>query len=383
MLKTHNILIVEDDIDLLRITSKTLRDEGYKVDIAEDARQCLDKVSEFQPDFLIVDYGLPDQTGVSLISEIYKKLPSKLPGILVVSGFRSDDSFIDNVLDKGAVDFIRKPFKSKELTRRVNSYFKIRDLENKRLALLKEYRAVMDLSGELVFHLDGELKFVHLNKAFESLTKHSISDYIQKSPKGLIYEGDWPAFKEECEKVMEGNDAQVFEIRVVRKDDSKFPVSIRLSSLSNELGEVSVVGVGQDMSNLKWLHDAEKNTKKNSNSINVKFGINEDIRKQTLNQRILKKALNSFSRLVSKSVENRVYRLDQDISREISGLATMLGENLATPRDVINLHTGFLKRIPDETHLRKADVISDESRIILLKLMGTLAMYYRSECIKN
>jgi len=385
MQKSHNILIVEDDSNLLHMTSRTLKKEGYTVDIAENAQQCLEKIAGFQPDFIIVDYGLPDQTGAELIDKIYKELPGKLPGILVMSGFRGDDAFINKILDKGAIDFIRKPFKGKELVRRVNAYFKIRNLENKRLSLLKEYSAVLDLSGEIVFHIDKNLKFTHLNNAFETLTKHKVEIWLGKSPKKLIHEPDWDILEENFKKVLSGNEVPLFEVRLTRPDDSKFPLSLRLALLSSENGEKSVLGVGQDLSNLKWLNEGLSDNKQEKIRENNTSDFNQNVKVKVreIQPNILKEAQESYSRLVGKSVENRIYKLDQDISSELSSLGKLLGSNYATPKHIISLHIEFLKKFTNNITSRKTEIMSEESRLILLKLMGNLAMYYKNECVKN
>ncbi len=385
MLAKANILIVEDDADLGNILSLSLQKEGYHTRVAGNAEQCLEIIHDFHPDFLIVDYGLPDKTGAELISVVSDALHARMPGILIISGFRSDDEFIDSIIDKGAVDFIRKPFQTKELLRRVNAYFKIRSLESKRLRLLKEYHAVLDLSGEIVFHLDKSLRFTHLNNAFEALTKYKVNGWLGKSPIEIIHESDRAVFERSFKEVASGNEVQMFEVRITRADGSKFPLSLRLALLSNDSGEKSVVGVGQDLSNFKWLHEESYDKGKDQKEIIEKDNsdLEPPIRMKQINNDILTEALASYSTIVGKSVENRIYKLDQDISSDISSLGNLLGKNFATPRDIINLHTGFLKKFSVGSPSRKTEVISEESRIVLLKLMGNLVLYYRNECVKN
>jgi PAS domain S-box-containing protein len=380
-----NILIVEDDVDLGDVLSMSLQKEGYYTRVAGNAEQCLKVINNFLPDFLIVDYGLPDKTGAELISLVSDKMHARMPGILVVSGFRSDDEFIDGIIEKGAIDFIRKPFQTKELLRRVNAYFKIRNLENKRLSLLKEYHAVLDLSGEIVFHIDKDLKFTHLNNAFETLTKHKVKNWLGKSPRKVIHESDWAVFEESFKGVAAGDEVQMFEVRITRADGSKFPLSLRMALLINESGEKSVVGVGHDLSNLKWLKEesSDKGQEEKSITENDAYDLDPQVRKREINQNILAELQVSYSQIVGKSVENRIYKLDQNISSELSSLGNLLGRNFATPRDIINLHTGFLKKFFDSNSSRKTEVISEESRIVLLKLMGNLVLYYRNECVKN
>lgn len=380
-----NILIVEDDADLGDVLSLSLQKEGYDVRVAASAKQCLEVIKSFLPDFLVVDYGLPDKTGAELIGVVSEALHARMPGILIISGFRSDDEFIDSIIEKGAVDFIRKPFQTKELLRRVNAYFKIRSLENKRLRLLKEYHEVLNLSGEIVFHLDDNLRFTHLNNAFETLTKYKVSDWLGKSPMDLIHDSDQAAFERSFKEVASGNEVQMFEVRITRADGTKFPLSLRLALLSNESGEKSVVGVGQDLSNLKWLHEESSSKDKEQTAITEKDtpDLEPQTRKNEINKDILAEALSGYSTIVGKSVENRIYKLDQDISSEISSLGKLLGRNFATPRDIVNLHTGFLKKFSVSSPSRKTEVLSEESRIVLLKLMGNLVLYYRNECVKN
>ena len=111
------ILVVDDDRPLLRALHITLSARGYDVHTAEDARTALDVAANHPPDLTIVDLGLPDLDGITIITAL--RGWSTAP-ILVLSARHSEPAKI-NALDAGADDYITKPFGMGELLARIRA----------------------------------------------------------------------------------------------------------------------------------------------------------------------------------------------------------------------------------------------------------------------
>ena len=111
------LLIVEDDVQLNKALSLTLRSRGYQVVSVNDGRQCLLETDRSVPDVLIMDLGLPDIDGVDLIKEIRNR--SSVP--IVVLSARRDQSDKVRALDAGADDYLTKPFGIEELLARIRA----------------------------------------------------------------------------------------------------------------------------------------------------------------------------------------------------------------------------------------------------------------------
>jgi len=113
---TH-ILLIDDDHQLLRALRVAFTARGYDVTLATDAASALTTASQHPPDLAIVDLGLPDMDGLTVIERI--RTWSSLP-IIVLSARHLEEAKI-NALDAGADDYVTKPFGTGELLARVRA----------------------------------------------------------------------------------------------------------------------------------------------------------------------------------------------------------------------------------------------------------------------
>jgi two-component system KDP operon response regulator KdpE len=113
---TH-ILIVDDDHQLLRALRVAFTARGYDVTLATHATSALTAAGQHPPDLAIVDLGLPDMDGLTVIERI--RTWSSLP-IIVLSARHIEEAKI-SALDAGADDYVTKPFGTGELLARVRA----------------------------------------------------------------------------------------------------------------------------------------------------------------------------------------------------------------------------------------------------------------------
>ncbi|GHD56619.1 two-component system response regulator KdpE [Jeongeupia chitinilytica] len=109
------VVIVEDETQIARFVALALEGEGMVSHAAGSVRDGLIAVGTRQPDLVILDLGLPDGDGVTLISEL--RAFSDVP-VLVLSA-RSQEGDKVAALDAGADDYLTKPFGVAELMARV------------------------------------------------------------------------------------------------------------------------------------------------------------------------------------------------------------------------------------------------------------------------
>ncbi len=111
------ILVVDDDVTLLRTLVLNLRTRQYDVDAVPTGHEALALAAQTLPDLAIVDLGLPDMDGLAVIAQLRRR--SSLP-ILVLSA-RTEPSDKVAALDAGSDDHISKPFGMEELLARVRA----------------------------------------------------------------------------------------------------------------------------------------------------------------------------------------------------------------------------------------------------------------------
>lgn len=113
----RRILVVDDDVTLLRMLRLNLEARQYEVDAVTTGHEALAYAAQHPPDLAIVDLGLPDMDGLEVIAGLRRR--SDLP-ILVLSA-RGEQTDKVAALDAGSDDHVSKPFGMDELLARVRA----------------------------------------------------------------------------------------------------------------------------------------------------------------------------------------------------------------------------------------------------------------------
>ena len=115
------VLLVEDEVEIRGFLQRSLTEAGYQVEAAADAKNAERMSLESMHDILIVDLGLPDEDGLSLILRL-RQLGLRAP-VLILSARRSVDDRVRG-LEQGGDDYLTKPFALAELLARVRNLVK-------------------------------------------------------------------------------------------------------------------------------------------------------------------------------------------------------------------------------------------------------------------
>lgn len=121
-MKGARVLLVEDDANIRRFVGIALRDEGCEVFEADSCKAALIETSTRRPDLVIVDLGLPDGDGKTLIAEL--RGWSALPVLVLSARAREEEKVA--ALDAGADDYLVKPFGVPELLARLRALLRRR-----------------------------------------------------------------------------------------------------------------------------------------------------------------------------------------------------------------------------------------------------------------
>ncbi|HEX6037548.1 response regulator [Longimicrobium sp.] len=111
------ILVIDDEPQIRRVVRNALAGDGVRVLEAGTGREGIDLAAAERPDLVVVDLGLPDVAGASVVREIRKW--SSAP--IVVLSARHAESEKVALLDSGADDYVTKPFSAAELQARVRA----------------------------------------------------------------------------------------------------------------------------------------------------------------------------------------------------------------------------------------------------------------------
>jgi len=168
------VLIVDDDVNLLKMLQRTLTYEGLQVFAASNGEEALDQVDTCKPDLLIVDWMMPKMDGLALVQELRTE---KNPALILMLTAR--DAIENRVegLQSGADDYLVKPFAPAELVARVQAL-----LRRTNTKAGKEAVEFGDIS------LDPLTREVHVGERILDLTKteFDLLDFFLRHPHQVL-----------------------------------------------------------------------------------------------------------------------------------------------------------------------------------------------------
>jgi two-component system, OmpR family, KDP operon response regulator KdpE len=109
------ILLVEDDVATRAEVARNLRLHGYGVVEAPDAAEALRRWEARRPDLILLDLGLPDRDGLVIVGRVRREATTPI----VILSARGDETTKVEALDRGADDYLTKPFGMSELHARI------------------------------------------------------------------------------------------------------------------------------------------------------------------------------------------------------------------------------------------------------------------------
>jgi two-component system phosphate regulon response regulator PhoB len=119
------ILIVEDEPAIAELIELTLTRSGHQTLHAESVGEAIQLIDQVIPDLALIDWMLPESSGIELIKRVRSnKRTSTMPIIMLTAKADEDDKLMG--LDKGADDYITKPFSPKELVARIKAVLRRR-----------------------------------------------------------------------------------------------------------------------------------------------------------------------------------------------------------------------------------------------------------------
>mgnify|MGYP000490874471 CR=1 FL=1 len=145
--KKNTILVIEDEQHIQKMLAILLDVENYKIVESLTGKQGIRMCASVKPDLILLDLGLPDMDGKDVIASIREW--SQVP-IIVLSACSIDDEIV-NALNKGANDYVTKPFNINVLLARINAALRSSAIHETGESELKNGTLRMDLVRHEVF----------------------------------------------------------------------------------------------------------------------------------------------------------------------------------------------------------------------------------------
>ncbi|MGL4577001.1 MAG: phosphate regulon transcriptional regulator PhoB [Burkholderiaceae bacterium] len=124
-----SILVVEDEPGIAELVRFALSSSGYRVQLAADARQGRAALAHGLPNLILLDWMLPDESGVQWLKSLRAdKRTKQLPVVMLTAKGQEQDKV--SGLDAGADDYVTKPFSPNELLARIRAVLRRRQPEH-------------------------------------------------------------------------------------------------------------------------------------------------------------------------------------------------------------------------------------------------------------
>jgi len=148
----QTILIVDDEQAIRDMIDFALTRAGYRVVTAEDANSALAVIAQSIPDLILLDWMLPDISGVDLARRLKKEeLYQEIPIIMLTARVEEQDKV--RGLEVGADDYVTKPFSTRELAARIKAVLR-RTTPSEKNELLSVAQLIIDPGSHRV-HVSG------------------------------------------------------------------------------------------------------------------------------------------------------------------------------------------------------------------------------------
>lgn len=129
----RQILVVDDEPDIRNLVQEILEDEGFSVNVAENATKARQEVESFKPDLILLDIWMPDVDGITLLKE-WKESNHVAAPIIMMSGHGNVETAVE-ATRHGAYDFIEKPLSISKLLLTIKHAFETSLLQQENLQL--------------------------------------------------------------------------------------------------------------------------------------------------------------------------------------------------------------------------------------------------------
>jgi len=216
--RASNVLVVEDEESFVEALTIGLKREGFRVHVARDGVEALDRFDALHPDLVLLDIMLPTLSGIEVCRQI--RTHSRVPIIMVSAKTSEIDTVVG--LEVGADDYVSKPYRMRELVARIRATLRRAPLvdQGTTMAVLEVGDVRLDPERHEVFVRNKPVKLplkefelleTLLNNAGRVLTRETLIDRVW----GSTYVGDTKTL-----------DVHIKRLRAKVEPDPASPVSI-------------------------------------------------------------------------------------------------------------------------------------------------------------
>ena len=253
----YRILVVDDDINNLKIHIDFLiqAKKDYEIMQANSGKLALEIIHKKKPDLILLDWEMPDISGIEVITEIRKKEETKDIAVIIITGTMMSTKNLRDALDSGAIDFMRKPVEEIEFNARIKSMLNF--IENYKAKINSESHINellkdkidfknRELASNTLFMAKQNTEILKIIAKLETSIKLCVSkkqkDIINNSIDQLKYNVNnniWDDFKMRFERIHPNFIKNLREkIEILSPTEQKLSILLRLNLSSKEIADI-------------------------------------------------------------------------------------------------------------------------------------------------
>jgi len=238
-----HILTVDDDQDIGIALKDLLEGEGYHVEMAETGREALQWVQNHQFDAVLLDVGLPDLDGLSVLRKMVDGNPH-LP-VILLTAFTSLDKSADPLDFRKAFAYITKPYNGDHLKATLQRALKVKSLaasadqaHRKLNASEDRFRSVVQAATDAIILSDAQGTIVSWNRAAQHLFGYSEEEIVGRPLSHIMPTRYRQAHLRGLQRMKDTGESHMMgkpvELAGLRKDGSEFPLELSLGTWTTE-----------------------------------------------------------------------------------------------------------------------------------------------------
>ena len=255
------VLVVDDNADIREYIAGLLADEHH-VDTAVDGADALAKARVVHPDLVLTDVMMPRMDGFELLTALQED-PATVGVPVVMLSARAGEEGILEGLDRGADDYLIKPFTARELKARVRANLEL-DRARRIRRQLERGRALLDQAQRLAqvgsWEVDLRTGAVTVSEEYLRIAGRTAAEVAALRYPGVINELVHPDDRALVQRAFDAGVAGepiTYEARMVHPDGSEVLVSVRAEVLRGEDGEAETIrGSVQDITERRAAEEA-------------------------------------------------------------------------------------------------------------------------------
>lgn len=230
------ILIIDDDPRLRTTLADILNGKGYKTLIAKDGAEGLSFMDRCAIDLALIDLGLPDMSGLDVLSRIKADHPAA--AVIILTGNATLESAIE-ATNRGAFSYLVKPYGIEQLMLQIKRAIEKQQADAALRESEAKFRNLLEAAPDGIMIVNDEQNVILINRKFEAILGYDRSEVIGKNmamfiPRRFVHHQNYS--KEYLNNPQKKQMIKGKEAFALHRDGRKIPVEIKLSLLKTSEG---------------------------------------------------------------------------------------------------------------------------------------------------